>query len=234
MPEQFSIREAVMSTTTAASSDTTTGTRAGGVDLKLEVALIPVSDVDRAAEFYKRLGWRVDYDGKTENGRALQVTPPGSPSSIIFGTGLDTPAKPGLGSSLVLAVDDVDAARKDLIARGAKVSEVFNYAGGPFNKAVANPRVGGRDPQGRSYFSFASFKDPDGNEWLLQEITTRLPGRVAGDTTYASVSDLAQALRRAEAAHGKHEAQMGKRDEDWPSWYAEYMVREQSGGELPH
>ena len=220
--------------TTAAQNESTTPARAGKVDLKLEVVLIPVSDVDRAADFYQRLGWRVDHDMKTEKGRALQLTPPGSPCSIIFGTGIDTPAKPGSGDNLVLAVDDIEAARRDLTARGVKVSEAFNYAGGPFNKAVKNPRTGGRDPQGRSYFSFASFEDPDGNEWLLQEITTRLPGRVAGDTAYASASDLAQALRRAEAAHGKYEAQTGKRDENWPDWYAEFLVREQRGEELPH
>jgi catechol 2,3-dioxygenase-like lactoylglutathione lyase family enzyme len=221
-------------TTRTTQSESTTPVRAGNVDLKLEVVLIPVSDVDRAAEFYRKLGWRVDHDMKTPSGRACQFTPPGSPCSIIFGTGIDTAAKPGAGDNLVLSVSDINAAREDLRARGADVSDVFTYTGGPFNKAVEMPRTGGRDPQGRSYFSFASFKDPDGNEWLVQEITTRLPGRVAGDTTYASVADLAQALRRAEAAHGQHEARTGQRDLNWPDWYAEYMVREQRGEELPH
>ena len=223
-----------MSTTATRSQDAATVSRAGKVDLKLEVVLIPVADADRAAEFYQKLGWRVDYDMTTPSGRACQFTPPGSPCSIIFGAGIDTAAKPGAGDNLVLAVSDINAAREDLRARGADVSEVFTYTGGPFNKAVEMPRTGGRDPQGRSYFSFASFKDPDGNEWLLQEVTTRLPGRVAGDTTYASVSDLAQALRRAEAAHGKYEAQLGRRDENWPDWYAQFLVREQRGEELPH
>src|SRR5437773_4095759 len=147
------------------------------MNMKLEVIIIPVSDVDRAKAFYEKLGFRLDIDFKAdEKFRVLQFTPPNSEASIIFGKGV-TPAQRGPSDSLVLAVDDVDAARKDLIARGIKVSEVFYYAGGPFNNAVENPRVAERDPQGRSYFSFASFEDPDGNGWLLQEITTRLPGR---------------------------------------------------------
>ena len=222
-----------MNTPETRSPEASTDARAAKVDLKLEVVLIPVSDVDRAAEFYRKLGWRVDADVKSGDARTLQFTPPGSPCSVIFGTGV-TPSKPGSADSLVLAVSDLDAARSDLTALGIKVSQVFNFTGGPFNDAVENARVGGRDPQGRSYFSFASFEDPDGNEWLLQEITTRFPGRVAGDLTFASVGDLAQALRRAEAAHGKHEAQTGQRDQSWPDWYAEYMVREQRGEELPH
>jgi catechol 2,3-dioxygenase-like lactoylglutathione lyase family enzyme len=148
------------------------------MNMKLEVAIVPVSDVDRAKAFYEKLGWRLDIDyAPNEKFRVLQFTPPGSGASIIFGKGI-TSAKPGSTDSLVLAVDDIDAARDDLIARGVDVSEVFHYAGGPFNNAVENPRVGGRDPQGRSYFSFASFEDPDGNGWLLQEIKERLPGRV--------------------------------------------------------
>ncbi len=145
------------------------------MNMKLEVVLIPVSDVDRAKAFYEKLGFRLDIDIVNENFRGIQFTPPRSEASIIFGKGV-TSAKSS-SAELVLAVDDVDAARKDLIARGVEVSEVFHYAGGPFNNAVENPRVGGRDPEGRSYFSFASFEDPDGNRWLLQEITTRLPGR---------------------------------------------------------
>ena len=147
------------------------------VDMKLEVVLLGVSDVDRAKAFYENLGWRLDADFViSDDFRGIQMTPHNSEASIIFGKGV-TSAKPGSAGSLVLAVDDIDAARDDLIARGVAVSEVFHYAGGPFNNAVENPRVAGRDPQGRSYFSFASFEDPDGNSWLLQEIATRLPGR---------------------------------------------------------
>src|SRR5262247_1587935 len=146
-------------------------------DMKLEVALLGVSDVDRAKAFYENLGWRLDADfAGGDDFRVVQLTPHNSEASIIFGKGIAS-ARPGSAVSLTLAVDDIDAARDDLIARGVDVSEVFHYAGGPFNNAVENPRVTGRDPQGRSYFSFASFEDPDGNGWLLQEIQTRLPGR---------------------------------------------------------
>jgi catechol 2,3-dioxygenase-like lactoylglutathione lyase family enzyme len=202
------------------------------MDMKLEVLVIPVSDVDRAKAFYEKLGFRLDIDIVNENFRGIQFTPPRSEASIIFGKGV-TSAKPG-SADLVLAVDNVDAAREDLIARGVEVSEVFHYAGGPFNNAVENPRVAGRDPQGRSYYSFASFEDPDGNGWLLQEITKRLPGRIdSAATTFGSASDLASALRRAEAAHGEHEKRTGERDANWPEWYAKYIVAEQAGGELP-
>lgn len=146
------------------------------MDMKLEVLVLPVSDVDRAKRFYETLGFRVDIDVAGKDFRGVQLTPPGSECSIIFGKGI-TSARPGSIDHLVLVVDDVDAARDDLIARGVDVSEVFHYAGGPFNNAVENPRVSGRDPQGRSYFSFASFSDPDGNGWLLQEVKMRLPGR---------------------------------------------------------
>ena len=205
------------------------------IDMKLEVVLIGVSDVDRAKAFYQNLGWRLDADFVIGDGfRGVQMTPHASDASIIFGKGV-TSAKPGSAQNLVLAVNDVDAARADLVARGVNVSEVFHYAGGPFNNAVENPRVGGRDPEGRSYFSFASFEDPDGNGWLLQEITTRFPGRLdPTTTTYTSASDLASALRRAEAAHGEHEKRAGgQRDENWPDWYAAYMAAEQAGTELP-
>ena len=202
------------------------------MDMKLEVLVIPVSDVDRAKAFYEKLGFRLDIDIANENFRGIQFTPPGSEASIIFGKGV-TSAKSG-SADLVLAVDNVDAAREDLIARGVNVSEVFHYAGGPFNNTIENPRVGGRDPEGRSYFSFASFQDPDGNRWLLQEITTRLPGRIdSAATMFGSASDLASALRRAEAAHGEHEKRTGERDANWPEWYAKYMVAEQAGAELP-
>ena len=202
------------------------------MNMKLEVVIVPVSDVDRAKAFYEKLGFRLDIDIVSENFRGIQFTPPRSEASIIFGKGV-TSARSG-SADLVLAVDNVDAARDDLIGRGVNVSEVFHYAGGPFNNAVENPRVAGRDPEGRSYFSFASFEDPDGNRWLLQEITTRLPGRIdSAATTFNSVSDLSSALRRAEAAHGEHEKRTGQRDTNWPDWYARYMVAEQAGTELP-
>jgi catechol 2,3-dioxygenase-like lactoylglutathione lyase family enzyme len=202
------------------------------MNMKLEVVIVPVSDVDRAKAFYEKLGFRLDIDIVSENFRGIQFTPPRSEASIIFGKGV-TSARSG-SAELVLAVDNVDATREDLIARGVNVSEVFHYAGGPFNNAIENPRVSGRDPQGRSYFSFASFEDPDGNRWLLQEITTRLPGRIdSAATTFNSVSDLSSALRRVEAAHGEHEKRTGQRDVNWPDWYAKYMVAEQAGTELP-
>jgi len=204
------------------------------MDMKLEVLVIPVSDVDRAKAFYEKLGFRLDIDyAANEDFRVLQFTPPGSEASIIFGKGI-TSAKRGSADSLVLAVDDIEAARDDVIARGVEVSEIFHYAGGPFNNAVENPRVAGRDPQGRSYYSFASFTDPDENGWLLQEINKRLPGRIdSAATMFGSSSDLASALRRAEAAHGEHEKRTGERDANWADWYAKYMVAEQAGGELP-
>jgi len=210
------------------------------VDTKLEIVVIPVSDVDRAKEFYgAKLGWRLDAD--FDNGkdfRVIQFTPPGSGCSVIFGKNV-TGATPGSAQGLYLIVSNIAAARNELLGRGIGVSEVFHspgdkYSGSDEHYLFGSIRVSGPDPEHRSYRSFASFKDPDGNGWLFQEITTRLPGRVAGDTTYASVSDLANALRRAAAAHGEHEKRTGgQRDENWPDWYAEYMVREQSGEELP-
>jgi catechol 2,3-dioxygenase-like lactoylglutathione lyase family enzyme len=202
------------------------------MNMKLEVVIVPVSDVDRAKAFYEKLGFRLDIDIASENFRGIQFTPPGSEASIIFGRGVMS-AKSG-SADLVLAVDNVDDAREDLIARGVNVSEVFHYADGPFNNSVKNPRVTGRDPEGRSYFSFVSFEDPDGNRWLIQEITTRLPGRIdRASTTFSSASDLSSALRRAEVAHGEHEKRTGQRDANWPDWYAKYMVAEQAGTELP-
>ena len=202
------------------------------MNMKLEVVIVPVSDVDRAKAFYEKMGFRLDIDIANENFRGIQFTPPGSEASIIFGKGV-TSVRAG-SAELVLAVNDIDAAREELKARGVNVSEVFHYAGGPFNNAVENPRVAGRDPEGRSYFSFASFEDMDGNCWLLQEITTRLPGRIdSAATMFNSVSDLSSALRRAEAAHGEHEKRTGERDANWPDWYAKYMVAEQAGTELP-
>jgi len=199
------------------------------MDMKLEVLVIPVSDVDRAKAFYQKLGFRLDIDYvANENFRILQFTPPNSETSIIFGKGV-TSAKPGSIDQLVLAVDDVDAARNDLIGRGIDVSEVFHYAGGPFNNAEKNPRVGGRDPQGRSYFSFASFQDPDGNGWLLQEITTRLPGREWKSTweKATDVATLAKLLRETEEHHGQYEKTHAKHN--WWDWYAPYLSARQNG-----
>jgi catechol 2,3-dioxygenase-like lactoylglutathione lyase family enzyme len=218
-----------MSTTATRNQDATTDARIGTVAMKLEVITIPVSDVDRAKEFYGGLGWRLDADFTTGGDHVVQFTPPGSQCSVHFGTNLTT-AAPGSAQGLLI-VSDIQAARDDLAGRGVEVSEVFHYAG--FNRIDPDARLSGPAPERRSYGSWVSFSDPDGNAWLLQEITTRLPGRVAGDTTYASTSDLAQALRRAEAAHGQHEKRTGQRDQDWPGWYAEYMRREQSGEELP-
>ena len=221
-----------MTTTEVHPRDTTGGVGVAKVDMKLEVVVIPVSDVNRAADFYERLGWRKDADLKSGDRRLLQFTPPGSPCSIIFGTGV-TPSAPGTVQFLHLVVSDIVAARAALVAQGADASEVFHDARGGYNRFDPTARASGPDPQRRSYASFVTFKDPDGNGWVLQEITTRLPGRVTGDTTYAGVSDLAQALRRAEAAHGQHEKRTGQRDENWPDWYAAYMVAEEAGTELP-
>lgn len=197
------------------------------VDMKLEVVVIPVADVDRAKRFYSDLGWRLDGDFVVDNAfRGVQFTPPGSPCSIQFGKD-GTSVEPGSPGALYLVVPDIEAARTEITDRGIKVSEVFHRAG------PGRPALEGLHPERRSYSSFASFSDPDGNTWLLQEVTVRLPGRVnADETTFASSSELASALRRAEAAHGEHEKRIGKRDADWPTWYAEYMVREQAGEAL--
>jgi catechol 2,3-dioxygenase-like lactoylglutathione lyase family enzyme len=204
------------------------------MDMKLEVVVIPVSDVDKSKQFYVNLGWRLDADVATdETFRVVQLTPPGSPASIIFGTGI-TSQLPGSAKGLHLIVGDVVAARDELRNLGADVSEVFHDAGGVFHHAGTEARVAGLDPERRSYGSFLSFSDPDGNGWVLQEVTTRLPGRIdPAATTFASADDVAGALRRAAAAHGEHEARTGQEDSDWPAWYAQYMVREQAGTELP-
>jgi catechol 2,3-dioxygenase-like lactoylglutathione lyase family enzyme len=197
------------------------------MNMKLEVVIVPVSDVDRAKAFYEKLGFRLDIDIVSENFRGIQFTPPRSEASIIFGKGV-TSARSG-PAELVLAVDNVDATREDLIARGVNVSEVFHYAGGPFNNAIENPRVSGRDPQGRSYFSFASFEDPDGNRWLLQEITTRLPGR-EWESTQAGAIDvptLAKLLHETEQHHGEYEKTHAKHN--WWDWYASYLSAHQNG-----
>jgi predicted enzyme related to lactoylglutathione lyase len=215
-----------MSTTALPDKAATADKRVGQVDLKLEVIPIPVSDIDRAKAFYEGLGWRLDADFHHEGERAIQFTPPGSPCSIHF----NPKGPPGSAQGMFLVVTDIQAARADLKSRGVEVSEIFHFAAGP---GPFGGQVGGIAPERQSYGSYAAFSDPDGNVWLLQEVTTRFPGRVAGDTTYGSVYDLAQALRRAEAAHGEHEKRTGERDADWPAWYAEYMVHEQSGAPLP-
>jgi catechol 2,3-dioxygenase-like lactoylglutathione lyase family enzyme len=182
------------------------------MDTRLEVAMIPVSDVDRAKQFYQGLGWRLDADiplGGDQ--RIVQLTPPGSACSVSFGK--------GFGSGMELVVDDIDAARANLSKHGVEVSETFHRESGGF--------APGADPSHTSYNSYASFKDPDGNDWLIQEVTTRLPGRTTSPTAiYGSEAGLSDALRRASEAHGRHEAETGKADENWPDWYAHFMVEE--------
>ena len=228
-----------MSVTEVPSKDATREASVARVDTKLEIVVIPVSDIDRAKEFYGKLGWRLDADyGTGADYRVIQFTPPGSGCSVIFGKNV-TAAAPGSAQGLYLIVSDIEAARKELLGRGVAISEAFHDAGGVY----AGPdqpylfgrlRVSGADPEHRSYRTFASFSDPDGNGWLVQEVTNRLAGRVdTATTSFSSASDLASALRRAEAAHGEHEKRTGQRDENWPDWYAAYMVAEQSGGKLP-
>jgi catechol 2,3-dioxygenase-like lactoylglutathione lyase family enzyme len=221
-----------MSTTATRSKDAITGARVGKIDMKLEAVVIPVADVERAKQFYGSLGWRLDADFAFDNGfRILQLTPPGSACSVQFGTKV-TSAAPGSAQGLYLIVSDVEAARAELAARGVEVSEVF-HAGTPGAQFGKDGRVSGPAPDHATYGSFATFSDPDGNGWLLQEVTARLPGRIDAETAFASPADLASALRRAEAAHGEHEKRTGQRDADWPRWYAGYMVAEQAGTELP-
>ncbi len=206
-------------------------------DLKLEAVVIPVADVDRAKAFYEKLEWRLDADFAFDNGfRVVQFTPPGSPASVQFGTNI-TAATPGSASGLYLIVSDIEAAREELASRGVEVSEAFHpkTPGAQFQPDDTSGRASGPDGDHASYGSFATFTDPDGNGWLLQEVTTRLPGRVdPAETTYTSVEDLEQALQRAATAHGEHEKRNGGVfDEQWPQWYATYMVAERTGQELP-
>jgi catechol 2,3-dioxygenase-like lactoylglutathione lyase family enzyme len=218
-----------MSTTDVRSADAPGSDRVGNVDKKLEVVIIPVADVERAKRFYDRLGFRLDADFAVGDAfRIVQFTPPGSSCSIGFGKGV-TAAPAGSAGGLELIVSDIVAARQELVDRGVVVSEVFH--GSPFDPAA---RISGPDPERQSYRSYAAFQDPDGNAWLLQEVTTRLPGRIdAAATAFGSINDLASAMRRAEAAHGDHEKRTGERDADWPTWYARYMVAEQAGTDLP-
>jgi catechol 2,3-dioxygenase-like lactoylglutathione lyase family enzyme len=237
-PAEFP-KEGEMSTNAVPSKEAASEVKSATVDLKFEIVVIPVSDVDRAKEFYAKLGWRLDADFPAGNDfRVVQFTPPGSGCSIIFGKNV-TAAVPGSSQGMYLIVSDIEAARKELLARGVEVSEVFHDAGSEHAGKDApylfgRMRVSGPDPEHRSYRSFASFSDPDGNGWLLQEITTRLPGRIdPAATTFANASDLASAFRRAAAAHGEHEKRIGAADPNWPDWYASYMVAEQAGTELP-
>ncbi|MET8118379.1 VOC family protein [Micromonospora sp. NPDC005189] len=204
----------------SAQGDASGMSRVESLDLKLEVIVVPVADVDRAKEFYVRLGWRLD---QTPPG-VVQLTPHGSGCSVQFGPKL-TSAAPG-SATAYLIVSDIEMARNALVSAGVDVGDIFHVSPeGP---------VDGPDPERRSYFSRATFRDPDGNTWLMQEITTRLPGRVEGGlTSFGSASDVASALRRAAAAHGEHEERTGERDENWPDWYAAYMVSEQSGATPP-
>jgi catechol 2,3-dioxygenase-like lactoylglutathione lyase family enzyme len=228
-----------MSSTHVRSETATETLRTRPVDMKLEVVVIPVSDVDRAKSFYGNLGWRLDADfASGDDWRVIQFTPPGSGCSVIFGENV-TAAAPGSARGLYLIVSDIQDARDELVRRGVGISEVFHDAG-DLHAGADEPylfgrlRVGGRDPDHRSYRSYASFSDPDGNGWLLQEVTERLPGRVDGDaTTFTSSTELAAALRRAAAAHGEHEKRTGQHDADWPDWYAEHIIREQAGKQLP-
>jgi len=198
------------------------------VDMKFEVSLVPVSHVDRAKEFYTRLGWRLDDDIVNGNDfRVVQFTPPGSGSSISFGKGV-TAAGPGSFRG-GLIVSDIEAAHEEFMARGINASAVFH--GSPFSSAG---RISGPDPERQSYRSYVSFEDPDGNAWIVQEVAHRLPGRIdPARSTFASANDLASAMRRAAAAHDEHEKRNGQRDANWPDWYAAYMAAEQAGIELP-
>ena len=213
-------------------------TKVAPVDMKFEIVVIPVSDVERAKQFYAKLGWRLDADyDDGKDFRITQFTPPGSGCSVIFGKNV-TPATPGSAQGLYLIVSDVEAARQNLLDHGIEISELFHNDGvytGPDEPVLfGRVRLGGPEPEHRSYRSFASFRDPDGNGWLFQEITTRLAGRIdPAATTFATANDLAGAMRRAEAAHGEHEKKIGAADPNWPDWYAKYMVAEQAGTELP-
>jgi catechol 2,3-dioxygenase-like lactoylglutathione lyase family enzyme len=225
-----------MSTSDVPRQEATSDARVARVDVKLEVVVIPVSDADRSREFYGKLGWRLDADFCFDNGfRVVQFTPPGSGCSVQFGTHI-TSARPGSAQGLYLVVSNIEAARDDLVARGVAVSDVF-HAGTPgaqFQPDGTRGRITGPAPDHATYSSYATLSDPDGNGWLLQEVTTRLPGRVdTAATSFGSASDLASALRRAATAHGTHEKRIGTADPNWPDWYADYMVAEQAGTEMP-
>ena len=214
----------MVSRTQEISSNGATTATLAKTDMKMEVMIVSVSDVDRSKEFYLKLGWRLDADFTFPGLRVIQVTPHGSACSLQFGTNL-TPATPGSGKGYII-VSDIEAARNALLAAGVQAGEFFHL--GP------NGPAPGLDPERRTYRSRAEFKDPDGNSWVLQEISSRLPGRVEpGATSFTSASDLASALKHAALAHGQHEARSGQRDENWPDWYAAFMTAEQSGQKLP-
>ena len=224
-----------MSTNEAVKNSSAVDNRATADDMKLEVVIIPVADVDRSKAFYTKLGWRLDADFPFDNGfRIVQFTPPGSSCSVQFGQKL-TSAAPGSVRDFYLIVSNIEAVREAISSRGVAISDVFHpgVPGAQFHPEDVSNRLKGAARNRSSYSSFAAFSDPDGNRWLLQEVTTRLPGRVASDTTYTSAADLSEALQRAAKAHGEHEKRIGQADPKWPDWYAEYMVREQSGEELP-
>jgi catechol 2,3-dioxygenase-like lactoylglutathione lyase family enzyme len=223
-----------VSNTQTRNDATTADGRARTVDMKLEVVVIPVSDVDRAKQFYVRLGWRLDVDiAKDDQFRVVHFTPPGSQCSVLFGKGVTT-EEPGSVQGLHLIVSDIETARAELVDRGIDVSAVFHDAGGLFHHAGEEGRVSGPHPARGSYGSFASFSDPDGNGWIFQEVTARLPGRAQTQAaTFTSSIELAAVLRRAAAAHGEHERRIGQTDENWPDWYADYIVREQTGTQSP-
>ena len=225
-----------MTTQTTLAPAATSGTETVA-DLKLEAMVIPVSDVDRSKAFYDGLGWRLDADFGFDNGfRVVQFTPPGSLASIQFGEKI-TNAAPGTAEGIYLVVADVEAARSELAAKGVEIGEVFHplVPGSQFQPLGGHGRSEGADAVHASYGSFATFADPDGNRYLLQEVTNRLPGRVESTaTSFASVTDLVGSLTRASVAHGEHEARNGgEYDEQWPEWYAAYMVAEQHGTDLP-
>lgn len=205
--------------------------RAHVADMKLEVVVIPVSDVDRTKQFYSDLGWRLDMDvSRGEPYRVIQFTPPGSQCSIVFGQGI-TYRGPGSAKGLHLIVSDIEAARTALMEHGVAVSEIFHDATGVFHHADGKDRLSGPAPMHRSYGSYATFSDPDGNSWVFQEVTERLPGHVSSDvTTFASPIELARALRRAEIAHAML---LDKQVPEWADWYADYIFREQTGKQLP-
>jgi catechol 2,3-dioxygenase-like lactoylglutathione lyase family enzyme len=222
-----------MGTTAVRTGDQAGTAGVATVDMALEVVVVPVADVDRAKQFYEGLGWRLDGVFGDAGARSVQMTPPGSGCSIQFGDRV-TSVPPGSAQGLHLIVSDIEAANDELVAHGVRTSGVYHCEAGYACRFPGNDApVAGRHPEHATYASFVSFEDPDGNGWILQEVTTRFPGRVEGDTSYPSARELAQALRRAAAAHGEHEARTGQADANWPDWYAEYMVREQSGQELP-
>jgi catechol 2,3-dioxygenase-like lactoylglutathione lyase family enzyme len=222
------IEEVEMSSAEVGSEGTAEAAATGRIDQRLEVVVVPVSDVDRSKEFYESLGWRLDADiVRGDDFRVVQFTPPGSGCSVSFGKGVSAAAPGSAVGELI--VSDIVAARAALADRGVDVSDV--YHGSPFNPAG---RISGPDPERQSYMSYAAFTDPDGNAWLLQEVTVRPPGRIdSGETSYVSAADLAGAMRRASVAHGAHEQRTGEADENWPDWYAAYMVAEATGTELP-